>query len=188
MKLAGKVSKDARVVQVAKGQYVQVARDKTDRIFVLLVEFGNRRHVLWPDRPVTEATVFDGPLHNEIPEPDRSVDSTTLWKPDYNTAHFQDMYFDRMAHYYERQSSNRYSVEGEVVNWVQVPFNEARYGTDDCNADGAIGDPGGVDSIVCAASASALSRSSLFSSSLRSPQYATAPRPVSAACFCSSAR
>ena len=45
MKLAGKVSKDAKVVQVAKGQYVEVAREKTDRIFVLLVEFGNRRHI-----------------------------------------------------------------------------------------------------------------------------------------------
>ena len=149
MQLAGKVSKDAKVVQVAKGQYVQLAREKTDRIFVLLVEFGNRRHVLWPDRPVTEATVFDGPLHNQIPEPDRSVDNSTLWKPDYNTAHFQDMYFNRMARYYERQSSNRYSVEGEVINWVQVPFNEARYGTDDCNGDGAIDYSGGVDNIVC---------------------------------------
>ena len=78
MQLAGKVSKDAKVVQVAKGQYVQLAREKTDRIFVLLVEFGNRRHVLWPDRPVTEATVFDGPLHNQIPEPDRSLDNSTL--------------------------------------------------------------------------------------------------------------
>jgi hypothetical protein len=32
------VPKDAKVVQVAKGQYVQLTRDKTDRIFVLLVD------------------------------------------------------------------------------------------------------------------------------------------------------
>ena len=38
MKLAGKVPKDAKVVQVAKGQYVQLTRDKTDRIFVLHVD------------------------------------------------------------------------------------------------------------------------------------------------------
>jgi immune inhibitor A len=149
MKLEGKVPQDAKVVQVAKGQYAQLAREKTDRIFVLLVEFGNRRHEFWPDSPVSEATVFDGPLHNQIPEPDRAVDNNTLWQPNYDTAHYENMYFNRMARYYERQSSNRYSVEGAVVNWVQVPFNEARYGTDDCNADGVIDYAGGADSIVC---------------------------------------
>ena len=40
------------------------------------------------------------------------------------------MYFNRMAEYYERQSSGRYSVEGDVTGWVKVPFNEARYGRD----------------------------------------------------------
>ena len=30
--------------------------------------------------------------------------------------------------YYERQSSGRYSVNGEVSDWVKVPYNEARYG------------------------------------------------------------
>ncbi len=30
--------------------------------------------------------------------------------------------------YYERQSSGRYSVDGQVTDWVKVPFNEARYG------------------------------------------------------------
>ena len=149
LKLEGKVPKDAKVVEVAKGQYAQLAREKTDKIFVLLVEFGNRRHEFWPDSPVSEATVFDGPLHNQIPEPDRSVDNNTLWQPDYDTAHYENMYFNRMARYYERQSSNRYSVDGAVVNWVQVPFNEARYGTDDCNADGVIDYAGGADSIVC---------------------------------------
>jgi len=34
---------DDQVVKVAKGQYVQVAREKTDKIFVLLVEFGSQR-------------------------------------------------------------------------------------------------------------------------------------------------
>ena len=40
------------------------------------------------------------------------------------------MYFNRMAEYYETQSSGRYSVEGDVTDWVKVPFNEARYGRD----------------------------------------------------------
>jgi immune inhibitor A len=44
------------------------------------------------------------------------------------------MYFNRMAAYFERQSSNRYSVVGDVNGWVKVPFNEARYGRDFCGS------------------------------------------------------
>lgn len=150
MKLAGKVAAGAKVVQVAKGQYVQLAREKTERIFVVIAEFGDTRHPAYPDNPVSEAVQFDGPLHNAIPAPDRTSDNTTLWQPDFNRAHYEDMYFNRMRSYFERQSSGRYSVEGDVVEWVKVPFNQARYGTDDCNADGTIDYAGGVDSIVCA--------------------------------------
>ena len=42
------------------------------------------------------------------------------------------MYFNRMREYYEHQSSGRYSIAGEVTEWVKVPFNEARYGRDFC--------------------------------------------------------
>jgi len=42
------------------------------------------------------------------------------------------MYFNRMASYYETQSSGRYSVDGDVNEWVKVPFNQARYGRDYC--------------------------------------------------------
>ena len=42
------------------------------------------------------------------------------------------MYFNRMAKYYETQSSRQYSVDGDVTEWVKVPFNEARYGRDYC--------------------------------------------------------
>ena len=73
-----------------------------------------------------------GPLHNEIPAPDRSVDNTTLWQADYDKAHYEDLYFTRMADYYERQSANRYSVSGDVQGWVKVPFNEALYGRNYC--------------------------------------------------------
>ena len=78
------------------------------------------------------ARTFDGPLHNQIPAPDRSVDNSTLWQPDYNRAHYEDMYFNRMAEYYERQSSGRYSVDGDVTEWVKVPFNQALYGRGFC--------------------------------------------------------
>ena len=145
LKLKGKAP--GKIVEVAKGQYVDLAREGSDRIFVLVVEFGNNRfpNPLFADTlpggaPASDAQRFDGPRHNEIPEPLRSIDNSTTWKPDYNTAHYEDMYFNRMARYYERQSSNRYSVEGAVVGWVQVPFNQALYGRNYCG------------SIVCATS------------------------------------
>jgi immune inhibitor A len=119
-------------------QYVELSREKTDKIFVVLVEFGNERHPNYPDQdtdPNTPGpTKFDGPLHNEIPEPDRSKDNSTIWQPNYDRQHFQDLYFsdnpnvDSVANYYERQSSGRYSVEGYVTDWVKVRYNEARYG------------------------------------------------------------
>ena len=57
-------------------------------MFTLLVEFGNQRHPDYPDQDTDPDTPgparFDGPLHNEIPEPDRTVDNTTIWQPDYS--------------------------------------------------------------------------------------------------------
>jgi immune inhibitor A len=120
------------------GQYVELEREATDRIFVVLTEFGNERHPDYPDQDTDPDTPgparFDGPLHNEIPEPDRSVDNSTVWQPDYSHEHYQDLYFggnrehDSVRTYYEKQSSGRYSVSGTVTDWVRVRYNEARYG------------------------------------------------------------
>ncbi len=116
------------------GQYVELARQQTDHIFVVLAEFGNQRSPDYPDRdtdPKTPGpTVFDGPLHNQIPKP-AADDNTTVWQPDYNQKHYQDLYFgsgESLKTYYETQSSGRYSVDGTVTDWVKVPYNEARYG------------------------------------------------------------
>jgi immune inhibitor A len=130
-KLKGKAS--GKVHQVAGGQFVQLEREGTDRVFAIIVEFGNTRHSAFPDSG-SDGTPqrYNGPLHNEIPAPDRSIDNSTLWQADYNKAHYENMYFNRMAEYFEHQSSNRYSVAGDVNGWVQVPFNEARYGRDVC--------------------------------------------------------
>ena len=73
-------------------------RQTTDRVFVILAEFGNERHPSYPDqdtdpRHARARRSFDGPLRNEIPEPDRSVDNSTVWQPDYNRAHFEETYF-----------------------------------------------------------------------------------------------
>jgi immune inhibitor A len=128
----------AKGTKNAKGrvdQYVELSREKTDRIFVVLAEFGNERHPNYPDQDTSASfpgpARFDGPVHNQIPEPDRSVDNSTVWQADYTQQHFQDLYFgngNSVKKYYEKQSSGRYSVSGEVTDWVKVKYNEARYG------------------------------------------------------------
>jgi immune inhibitor A len=110
-------------------KYVELGREKTDKIFTILVEFGDQVDPRYGGTP--------GPLHNRIAQPDRAVDNSTAWQADYNQAHFQDLYFgtgkktESLKKYYEKQSSGRYSVEGEVTDWVKVPYNEARYGSND---------------------------------------------------------
>ncbi|WP_105974322.1 immune inhibitor A domain-containing protein [Streptomyces geranii] len=128
----------SQVVQLksgkGKGKYVELGREKTDKIFTILVEFG--------DQIDSRYGGTAGPLHNEIAEPDRTQDNSTAWQADYNTEHFQQLYFgtgknvESMKKYYEKQSSGRYSVEGTVSDWVKVPYNEARYGSNLAN-DGA---------------------------------------------------
>lgn len=119
-------------------RYVELGREKTDKIFVVLAEFGNERHPNFPDRDtapnVPGPTTFEGPLHNAIPEPDRTVDNSTVWQEDYSPEYFRKLYFgtgagvESLKTYYETQSSGRYSVDGQVTDWVKVPYNEARYG------------------------------------------------------------
>jgi immune inhibitor A len=129
-----------RAQRARADQYVELSREKTDKIFVVLVEFGNKRHPNYPDqdtKPETAGpTTFDGPVHNQIPKPERAKDNKTIWQADYSRQHYQDLYFGAKAGtesvktYYERQSSGRYSVDGTVTDWVKVPYNEARYGRD----------------------------------------------------------
>ncbi|OBQ48440.1 protease [Streptomyces sp. H-KF8] len=112
------------------GKYVELGREKTDKIFTILVEFGDEIDSRYGGTP--------GPLHNQIAAPDRSADNSTAWQADYDQKHFEDMYFgtgkgvESVKTYFEKQSSGRYSVEGQVSDWVKVPYNEARYGNNAC--------------------------------------------------------
>jgi immune inhibitor A len=132
-KLSGKVPKNAKVVKVAKGQYVELAREDEDSIWTVLGEFGPLDH----PAPILFSGI-PGPVHNEIPEPDRSVDNTTIWTDDFDKAHYEKMLFSEekgavsMRNFYIEQSSNRYTVNGEVTDWVQVPYNAAAYGRNYC--------------------------------------------------------
>ncbi|MFM9610908.1 immune inhibitor A domain-containing protein [Streptomyces niveiscabiei] len=119
----------SKVVQLTgkKGdsKYVELGREKTDKIFTILVEFGDQVDPRYGGTP--------GPLHNQIAQPDPAVDNSTAWQADYDREHFQDLYFGdsevSVKKYYEKQSSGRYSVDGTVQDWVKVPYNEARYGS-----------------------------------------------------------
>ncbi|WP_208814256.1 immune inhibitor A domain-containing protein [Micromonospora echinofusca] len=134
----GQRSATQRAGVATEDQYVELGRETTDRIFVILTEFGNERHPSYPDQDTDPNTPgparFDGPLHNEIPEPNRAVDNSTVWQPDYSAEYFQNLYFgegtgvESVKTYFEAQSSGRYSVDGKVTDWVKVRYNEARYG------------------------------------------------------------
>ncbi|HEY5832390.1 MAG TPA: immune inhibitor A domain-containing protein [Streptomyces sp.] len=144
----------SKVVQLGSGKgeqskYVELGREKTDKIFTILAEFGDTVDSTTmydpdgpggPKPPVVKFGGQPGPAHNTIAAPDRTVDNSTAWQADYNQAHFQDLYFsheagnESLAKYYEKQSSGRYSVDGEVSAWVKVPYNEARYGGNYCGA------------------------------------------------------
>ena len=117
-----------------KPRFVEIAREKTDQIFVILVQFGNDL----PSFPLDpNAQRHEGPTHNEIPAPDRSVDNSTVWRSDFSQSYFQDLYFgggESLKKYMETQSSGRYSVNGTVTNWVRVNFTQGRYGTDRCGS------------------------------------------------------
>ncbi|WP_404391865.1 immune inhibitor A domain-containing protein [Humibacillus xanthopallidus] len=130
MKLSGKLAPDTKVAKIAKGQYVELARQGEDTIWTVLGQFGNAIN------PTYGGTT--GPVRNQIPEPDRSVDNTTIWTADFSPAYFTDLLFSdapgaiSMRNFYKEQSSNRYTVNGDVTDWVTVPFNAANYGSNYC--------------------------------------------------------
>ena len=130
-KVNGKAS--GPVAEVAKGQFVELEREGEDSILTVLGEFGPLDH----PAPILFSGV-PGPLHNEIPEPDRSVDNTTIWTEDFTEEYYEELLFSEapgavsMRNFYIEQSSNRYTVNGDVTDWVQVPYNAAAYGRNYC--------------------------------------------------------
>jgi immune inhibitor A len=123
-----------------KGRYVELEREGEDLIFTVLGQFGTQVHPALGGSP--------GPLHNQIPEPDRTVDNSTIWAPDFSRPYFEELLFSEkrgavsMRNFYIELSSNRYTVDGEVTDWVTVPFNANRYDDDvtyNCSFEGVPG-------------------------------------------------
>ena len=127
-KLAGEGGENPH--KLRHGRYVELERLGEDTIWTILAEFGDTIHPEWGGAV--------GPIHNQIPEPNRRVDNTTIWTPDFNREYYEELLFSEapgaisMRNYYIEQSSNRYTVNGAVEDWVQVPYNEARYGSNAC--------------------------------------------------------
>ncbi|MFF5707044.1 immune inhibitor A domain-containing protein [Streptomyces sp. NPDC012794] len=121
-----------RTVKIGN-QYVELARQRQDKVFVILAEFGDRTDPRFGGTP--------GPLHNTIGAP-AADDNHTLWRKDFDRAFYQRQFFSdqpgsaSMRAYYNLQSSGRYDIDGTVTDWVKLPYNEARYGTDNCTEPG----------------------------------------------------
>ena len=119
-------------VDAVTNNVVEVAFERTDKIFTVLAEFGTQSAGRYGTDP--------GPLHNQIAQPNRSVDNSTIWTADFNRAHYEDLFNgsgESMKGFYEQLSSGQYSVTNTVSDWVQVPYNASYYG------DNAIEDNGG---------------------------------------------
>ena len=103
--------------EVARGQYVELAREGEDPVWTVIGEFGDFSH-------------------NSIAEPDREYDNTTLWVEDFNREHYQEMLFgegddaNSMRQYYIDNSSNRYAVYGDVTDWTVAPNDACTYDDD----------------------------------------------------------
>jgi len=114
---------------------VNAAGTAVDKALVILVEFGGPWHGDY------------GPLHGQIPPPG-PADNSTFWPGDFSPMHYQQMLFgdsfpiyapdgslrgvstDTFRKYYLEQSHGKYTVDGTVVAWVQVPYPESYYGKD----------------------------------------------------------
>ncbi|MEU5721373.1 immune inhibitor A domain-containing protein [Micromonospora sp. NPDC047738] len=130
----------SKVIQVKDDLFVEYQQaPKVDPIFTMLVNFGDKTD------PRTGGT--PGPVVNQIPEPDRKWDgsstdnNSTLWRPDFHREHYTDMFYgsgESMRDFYLQQSGGRYTVGGDVSDWISVPYNEARYGSNKISdADGS---------------------------------------------------
>ncbi|MFD7256806.1 immune inhibitor A domain-containing protein [Streptomyces sp. NPDC059874] len=121
-----------RTAKIGK-RYVELAQERKDKVFVILAEFGKQTDPRFGGTP--------GPLHNTIGKPARD-DNHTLWRRDFGRDYYQRQFFSTepgsasMRAYYRLQSSGRYDMDGTVTDWVKLPFNEARYGTDNCTESG----------------------------------------------------
>jgi immune inhibitor A len=135
----------SKAVRVSPGQWAQYGLQASDQLLSFLVEFGDGSTGGKGGKAKGGSSdgSTSGPLHNQIPEPDRSTDNSTYWKSDFNRQHYMDMFFNGMAEQggesfkqiYQEMSSGRYTVDGDVSEWVKVAKPESAYGTTESHED-----------------------------------------------------
>lgn len=115
------------VVTLEDGTAVELFdNDKQARIWTVLSEFGTQSSGRYGRG--------DGPLHNQIAQPDRTVDNSTQWTADFNLAHYDAMFNtgnekgESFKDYYLNQSNGQYTADVTTEDWVQVPYNGSYYG------------------------------------------------------------
>ena len=135
IKLAGNATAPKGSI-AAQDRFVSYPVEREESIFTVLTDFGTQTKTGFDATP--------GPVHNQIPAPDRNWDAnstddnSTYWTADFNRGHYEDMMFgegESFKDFYLKQSNGRFLAKGDVSDWVTVPFNEARYGAKN-NADG----------------------------------------------------
>lgn len=126
----------SKVVEVSPDKYVEYGVQETAQLLTFLVEFGDEADPRFPDAPAS------GPVHNEIPEP-AADDNSTYWEPDFSREHYEEMFFtgledqggESFAGVYDEMSSGRFDLQGDVSDWVTVPYSQASYGQTESQAD-----------------------------------------------------
>ena len=129
-----------RTIKMPNGVNVEYPASQSAQLLTFLIEFGNGSpNPAFPDNTA-------GPLHNKIPEPARS-DNSTYWLPDFSKQHFQDMFFNGLPaqggesfkNVYKEMSSGKFDLQGDVSDWVKVPDVASHYSA--ANGD----EPGSLD-------------------------------------------
>jgi len=121
-------------VSLAGGETVEFFdNDKQANVWTVLSEFGTQSLGRYGSSP--------GPLHNQIPEPDRTRDNSTQWTSDFNLAHYDEILNgggESFRNFYLNQSNGQYDPTVTTEDWVRVPYNGSYYG------DNAREDSGGT--------------------------------------------
>lgn len=164
---------EARAVKYNKNPAAEKRETEYAKLLTLLIEFSdspNDSFNNW-ERPtsindptcVVETIIFNGPLHNLLPDPSTvgsGRDNNTFWVSDFSAEHYDKLLFSEqgltervradltgpdglpgidisgytLRNYYLENSSGKYDLSGTVVDWLTLPHSEAWYGADSCAA------------------------------------------------------